>query len=208
MAILHKATLTPSKLELLTAHILAQPWFSGSAATDLRIIGAYRFDDPQGEVGVETHLLTTGEGQVIQIPLTYRGAPHRGAEEWLIGTMVHSVLGDRWIYNGCGDPVYVTELIRTILTGDTQVEQYFETADGPVVFEPTATVHGSGTPGTSVPTIDAIETTNDGSDSIIHAGGLEMVVRHLLTASPHLPTPSLSGALQGIDGTVSLAYLR
>ncbi|WP_432526090.1 maltokinase N-terminal cap-like domain-containing protein [Kineococcus mangrovi] len=38
-------------------------------------LGSYRFDDPDGEVGTETHLLATADGQVLQVPLTCRGAP-------------------------------------------------------------------------------------------------------------------------------------
>ena len=144
MAILHNATLTPSKLELLSAHISGQAWFSASLPTVFERVGAYRFDDPAGEVGVETHLVKAGDGPAIQIPLTYRGAPLAGADDWLVDTMDHSVLGKRWVYNGCNDPVYVAELVRAILTGGSEVEQFVLTADGPVPFESTTTVLGSG----------------------------------------------------------------
>ena len=35
-------------------------------------------------------------------------------DEYLIGTTEHSVLGKRWVYDGCADPVAVS----AILTGD------------------------------------------------------------------------------------------
>ena len=39
--------------------------------------------------------------------MTYRGAPLAGAEEALIGTSEHGVLGTRWIYDAAHDPVAV-----------------------------------------------------------------------------------------------------
>ncbi|MFF4908404.1 hypothetical protein ACFY2T_26470 [Streptomyces sp. NPDC001260] len=48
------------------------------------------------------------------VPLTYRGAPLPGAEHALVGTMEHGVLGPRWAYDGCHDPVLYTELLALI----------------------------------------------------------------------------------------------
>lgn len=94
MAIIHRATLTPSKAELLSG------WLSG----EVEILGAFRFDDPAGEVGVEAFLVRVDDDpQVRHVPLTYRGAPHDGATP--VGTMEHSVLGTRWVYDGTTDPV-------------------------------------------------------------------------------------------------------
>ena len=39
------------------------------------------------------------------------------AESFLIGTTMHSALGKRWVYDGCGDVVYLTALAATILHG-------------------------------------------------------------------------------------------
>jgi hypothetical protein len=208
MAILHGAKLTPSKLELLSAHISDQPWFDASQSQTFEILGAFRFDDPAGEVGVETHFVSAGDGPVIQIPLTYRGAPRPDSDDWLITTMDHSVLGKRWVYNACSDPVYVAELVRAILTGGTQVEQFRKTPDGLVLFEPTATVQGSGAEGTPVPTIDSVDTVLEGSGTVIQAGGLEIVVRHLLTAQSDVDERSLSGSWSGIEQPALLAFLR
>ena len=44
------------------------------------------------------------------VPMTYRGAPLDGAEHALIGTTEHGVLGQRWVYDGCHDPVLVAQL--------------------------------------------------------------------------------------------------
>ena len=92
MALLHRADLTPTKLELLQAWLPTRSWYTGPAAPQLTKVGAFRFDDPAGAVGVETMLVRAGDGPVLQVPLTYRGAPLDGAERWLVGTTEHSVL--------------------------------------------------------------------------------------------------------------------
>jgi hypothetical protein len=78
------------------------------------------------------------------VPLTYRGAPLAGAEESLVGTMEHSVLGTRWVYDGPGDPVYRAEVTRVVREGGTQVRLWVETPEGPVEREPSMQVRGSG----------------------------------------------------------------
>ncbi|MEV7397936.1 hypothetical protein [Aeromicrobium sp. NPDC092404] len=145
MAILHgDADISPTKPELLATWVPAQPWFTGDAA-DLQHLGAYRFDDPAGEVGIETHLVRAGDGPVLQVPWTYRGAPLDGAEQFLVGTMDHTVLGQRWIYDAIGDPVYQAVLATTILTGGSQAELVRELADGSsTIVEPSVRVTGSG----------------------------------------------------------------
>ncbi|HEV7948497.1 MAG TPA: hypothetical protein VGP24_01895, partial [Glaciihabitans sp.] len=109
MAILHPATVTPTKLELTSGWAPAQSWFVGDRTAELTVVGSFRFDDRDGEVGIETLLVRAGTDAVMQIPLTYRGAPLLGGERWLIGTMDHSVLGPRWVYDAVGDPAYIAE---------------------------------------------------------------------------------------------------
>jgi 1,4-alpha-glucan branching enzyme len=123
MAVVHKgATITPTKLELVTEWMPRQRWYHGKGhVPQLRRVGGFRFEDPEGEVGVETLLLVDEAARppvVYQVPLTYRGAPLEGAERALLGTMEHSVLGTRWVYDGPHDPVYVSELVRTVLESD------------------------------------------------------------------------------------------
>jgi hypothetical protein len=48
------------------------------------------------------------------VPLTYRGAPLAGAGHALVGTMEHGVLGPRWAYDGCHDPVMAAQLTALI----------------------------------------------------------------------------------------------
>ncbi|MFJ9817273.1 1,4-alpha-glucan branching protein [Streptomyces sp. NPDC101151] len=118
MAVIHHTTLKPTKLELLTTWLPTRPWYRGGAdAPVLAKPGGFRLDDPAGEVGIEFMVATdssTPEPTAYLIPLTYRGAPLEGAEHALIGTMEHGVLGKRWAYDGCHDPVLVTELLSLI----------------------------------------------------------------------------------------------
>lgn len=154
MAILHgDADITPTKPELLSTWLPTQPWFTGDAS-ELHQVGSYRFDDPDGEVGMEIHLVRAGDGPVLQVPWTYRGAPLDGADSYLVGTMDHTLLGPRWVYDAVGDPVYQAVLAATILTGGTQAELVREFADGRTeIAEPSVRVMGSGS-GSDVPPVD------------------------------------------------------
>lgn len=113
MAIVHEATVSPTKLELITSWLESRPW---AGAGEVERLGSYRFDDPAGEVGIEGLLLSRG-GAVLHVPLTYRSAPLSGGEAHLIGTMQHSVLGERWVYDATGDPVAL-ECYRRGLAGE------------------------------------------------------------------------------------------
>lgn len=128
------ATLSPTKLELVVGWLPKQPWFDGDTST-ARIVGAYRFVDPDGDVGIETLLVRVGD-TTYHVPLTYRGAPLDEAADYLVGTMDHSLLGTRWVYDATGDPVYTVELVRVIREGDTEADRS--------VGEKTAWVEGSG----------------------------------------------------------------
>ncbi len=115
MAIFHRATITPTKTELIAEWAPTRPW-GPSAADPVEVIGSYRFDDPEGRVGMETHLVTAG-GAVFQVPLTYRDEPLDGADDALITEMQHSVLGPRWVYDGLRDPRFVLMLAAVAMTG-------------------------------------------------------------------------------------------
>ncbi|MCB0896825.1 MAG: hypothetical protein H6529_12160 [Nocardioides sp.] len=146
MALLHRATLTPTKPELIAAWLPSQEWADG--LPELRPLGGYRLDDPDGEVGMEGILLQgaddTGDTVVVHVPLTYRGAPLEGAEAHLLGTTEHSTLGTRWVYDATGDPVWRAALARTVAEGGAGAEEYFEVDGERVVREPAVRVVGSG----------------------------------------------------------------
>lgn len=143
MALIYRATLRPTKLELLDDWAPSQPWFEGQPGAGTTLVASFRFDDPAGEVGIETLLVRAG-GPVLQVPLTYRPAPLDGGEAWLITTMEHSVLGRRWVYDAYGDPVYRAVLAATVFTGGREADQYVESDGQTVLRESTATVIGSG----------------------------------------------------------------
>jgi hypothetical protein len=145
MGLVHTtAQLVPSKMEMLGGWIGAQSfWPAGADPAALEPVARYRFDDPEGEVGIETHLVRAGDA-VLQVPLTYRGAPLAGGEDSLVGTLEHSVLGTRWVYDGAGDPVYVAELARVVLTGDREVDTYAERDGVRSVLPHTTHAVGSG----------------------------------------------------------------
>ncbi|PTH85758.1 1,4-alpha-glucan branching protein [Streptomyces sp. A244] len=117
MAVIHHTTLKPTKLELLTAWLPSRPWYRGAGQPELAKAGGFRLDDPQGEVGIEFMVVTDACGPepvAYLVPLAYRGAPLEGAEHALVGTMEHGVLGRRWAYDGCHDPVLAARLTALI----------------------------------------------------------------------------------------------
>lgn len=188
MALLHKATITPGKLELLSRWLPTQAWF-GDDEPDLEQLGAYRFDDPDGEVGIETFLLGDAAGRTLHVPVTYRGAPLEGGDAWLIGTMEHSVLGRRWVYDAEGDPVYAAVLTSTILSGGTQAELEREADGVRTPVESTATVRGSGSPDVQV-------------------GPVDIGIVRVIEGEPPAGIHTLTGTWSGVDAPVVLAVAR
>ncbi len=118
MAEILEATLTPSKLDLLAEWMGSQRWYAAKGRRPrLTRLRGYRLDDPAGRVGIETIIVQDDActpSVVYQVPLTYRGAPLPGAESALVGTMEHSVLGTRYVYDAPHDPVYVAALWELI----------------------------------------------------------------------------------------------
>jgi hypothetical protein len=179
MAIIHRATLSPSKLELIETYLPVQPWFTKDGSAPPELLGAYRFDDPDGEVGLETHLVSHG-GKVYQVPLSYRGSELPGANDSLLGTMEHSVLGTRWVYDACADPVYVAALATAILTGQREAEQFVEVDGGLEPRISSVKVKGSGTPGSEVPSMTPAAPITEDAVTSIDAGELTLLVNRVL----------------------------
>jgi maltokinase-like protein len=207
MALLHRATLAPSKQELVESWLPTRSWSSGR--TVAAKLAEYRFDDPAGEVGVETILWRTDDGAVLQTPLTYRAAPLEGAEIHLIGTSEHSVLGPRWVYDGCGDPVWVATLATAILSGATQAQMFFE-EDGRRVDVPSRMqVRGSGGDSAgdlaNVTSVDSV--IDEGAVTLVRAGDVELTLARVLGA-PLDGRPTLIGRIGDADETSVLASLR
>jgi Maltokinase N-terminal cap domain len=211
MALLHQAELRPSKLELLAGWLPSRPWYPGPAGPELTRVVSYRFDDPAGAVGIETILVRAGDGALLQAPLTYRGAPLDGPERWLVGTMDHSVLGRRWVYDACGDPVYARVLAHTMFTGAGQADEFVDMAGGLVRREPASSVNGSGTPDAAVPAIGALLAVDDDNPTVIRTDTVELVVARVLDGAGGLPAaahPALTGTWDGQATPLVLAYAR
>ncbi|MFJ6697263.1 1,4-alpha-glucan branching protein [Streptomyces sp. NPDC091272] len=150
MATIHRTTMKPTKLELLTEWLPRQKWFEGNtAAPELANAGGFRLDDPEGLVGIEFMVVTDASGGApvaYLVPLSYRGAALDGApDEALIGTSEHGVLGTRWIYDGAHDPTLMGEL-AALLRGDAAPQQQNE-SDAP---DPSVTVQGHDREGAQV----------------------------------------------------------
>jgi Maltokinase N-terminal cap domain len=178
MALVHRATLAPSKQQLVESWLPTRSWASGH--TVAAKLAEYRFDDPAGEVGVETILWRTDNGAILQTPLTYRAAPLANAETHLIGTSEHSVLGRRWVYDGCGDHVWATTLAKTILTGGAQAQMFFERDGDRVDVPPRIHVTGSGN-ADDAPDVTSIDSVSDeGTVTVVRAGDLQLALARVV----------------------------
>lgn len=119
MAEIHAgASLRPTKIELVSGWIGGQRWYAAKGhRPQLRLLAAWRLDDPEGDVGVETLVVADEAGPepiVYQVPLSYRGEPLGSADHALLGTMEHSALGRRWVYDATHDPVYAALLLELV----------------------------------------------------------------------------------------------
>jgi len=69
MGLFHVATVAPSKLEMVAGWIPTQPWGPSTDAV-VEMIGAFRFDDPLGQVGrwhiAPTNVRLSGGGWSIE----------------------------------------------------------------------------------------------------------------------------------------------
>jgi hypothetical protein len=141
VAVVHKTTMSPGKLELLAAWLPAQSWYvAAGERLQLAKAGGFRLDDPAGQVGIEFMVVTSRrEGQPVTylVPMTYRGHALAGAGDGLIGTSQHGVLGRRWIYDGICDPVLVAQMVA-LVQGDAeaQMQAVSNTADPTVTSQP------------------------------------------------------------------------
>ncbi|GCB52983.1 1,4-alpha-glucan branching protein [Streptomyces sp. NL15-2K] len=212
MAVIHHTTLKPTKLELLTAWLASRPWYSGCAGEPvLRKAGGFRLDDPRGEVGIEFMVVTDTadtpgpDPAAYLVPLTYRGAPLDGAEHALVGTMEHGVLGRRWAYDGCHDPVLVTQLLA-LIQGRVHAQDQ-NTTDAPD-REVTRSCTGDG-PALSALRTAAATDDEEGTELALPQGTtlrLHRLLRPAPDGTPALPAaPEATGHVAGAwnlpDGT-------
>ncbi|MXG88624.1 maltokinase N-terminal cap-like domain-containing protein [Nocardioides flavescens] len=183
MALLHpRAQLVPSKQELIDGWLPTRGWWDGVSRTTR---AAFRFDDPAGEVGLEGFVLGAGpEVPDLFVPLSYRAEPLEDAEEHLVGTTEHSVLGTRWVYDACADPVFAQVLARVVLTGDRGGDREFTDESGAHRVEPTsAQVRGDGSAETT-PEVTEARPYDEGPVTVVDAGALQLVVARVLGEAP------------------------
>ena len=170
VALLHEATISPRKDELIGPWLRTRPWWDG--VDDRGPAGSFRLDDPAGEVGIECFLLGSADGSTLFVPVTYRSTPLPGADASRLGTIEHSVLGTRYVHDAAADPVFVATVLDTIRAGGGQAELRVRRADGTEqVREPACTAHGAGVPAVPrhdpqqpLPAIDADDRTSVGGD--------------------------------------------
>ena len=207
MATIHQATLTPTKLELLEEWLPGRQWYPADQAAGLQRVGACRFDDPAGEVGVEIFIVRAADGPLVHVPLTYRGAPMADAEHWLVGTMEHSVLGTRWVYDGVGDPVYLATLVEAVRTGGREADEFVETESGPQQREPSMSVRGTGHAPAGAP-VGTLVRFEDGDPAVVVTDEVRVNVRRVLTALPAEEPLALTGTWPGLPSPLVLATLE
>lgn len=205
MAIFHRATITPTKAELIAGWAPTQTW---GPPTDvpMDVIGSYRFDDPHGRVGMETHLVTAGD-TLLQVPLTYRDEPLVGAENAFITEMHHSVLGTRWVYDGLGDPLLVVMLAAAAMTGQGE-------ALGMVVYDgrwyiapSNVRIQGGGWTQERVPVDDFELGSDDATSVVLHNDRFDLTVFRCPVPGPR-PAIGLTATWDEQPNAVVLAELR
>jgi hypothetical protein len=205
MALFHLATITPTKAELIANWAPTQPW-GPPADVPIEVIGSYRFDDPDGRVGMETHLVMAA-GTLLQVPLTYRDEPLDGAEDALIVEMQHSVLGTRWVYDGLRDPLLVVMLAAVAMTGQGE-------ALGMAVYEgrwyiapSNVRIQGGGWTQRRVP-VDGFEVGHDDATSVVLRNDrFELTVFRRPVPGPR-PAIGLTATWDGQPDPVVLAEVK
>jgi Maltokinase N-terminal cap domain len=205
MAIFHRATLTPTKEELIAAWAPTQPW-GQPAEVPTEVIGAFRFDDPDGRVGMETHLVVAGT-TVLHVPLTYRDEPLDGLDDALIAEMQHSVLGTRWVYDGLRDPLFIVMLAAVSMTGQGEAVGMVVYDDRWYIAPSKVRIQGGGWTQERVP-VDRFELGDVGAtNAVLHNDRFEMTVFRHPVPGPR-PAIGLTATWPDQTAPVVLAEVR
>jgi len=128
--------------------------------------------------------------------------------------MQHSVLGERWVYDGVGDPVYLATVVATICNAGEQAELLVESGGERVRREPTALVRGGGARDGRVPQVAGVpsQVRDDDGRTLVTAGEVNLsITRRLVPTSPagatSTPAGSLTGTWAGQDDPVELVRI-
>ena len=190
MALLHRATLSPTKAEIISAWLPGQPWSPGGDGTvelgSIDLVGAYRFDDPEGRVGLEAHLVQAND-VLLHVPLVYRDAPVESMAAHLVGTTEHSVLGQRWVYDGLADPLFIGMLAAATLTGTGQAIGMVDNAGRWTLVPTPVHVEGGGWFHGPVPVDEFAPVSDDDTWAVLRNDRLELRVAHRPIAGERPP---------------------
>jgi hypothetical protein len=176
-----------------------------SVDEQIEIAGSYRFDDPQGRVGMESFLVRSGD-TLLHIPLTYRDEPLAGAENALITQTHHSVLGNRWVYDGLADPVFVMMLAAVSLTGQGEALGMAYVADRWRIVPANVRIQGGGWTQERVP-IDQFTAQTTGVESTFTNDRFELLV-HRRPVVGSQPPIGLTATWDTPTAPVVLAEIR
>ena len=177
MAVIHHTTLTPGKLELLSAWLPSQSWYRDTGrAPELDRAGGFRLDDPAGEVGLEFIAVTdAATGTTYPGPLPSRPPARPGAPQGLTTIPPPGVRGRRWVYDGAHDQVLVAQL-TALLQGqaEPQAQRISHTPDptvttGPLLADTPLTITGAAT----------VASTGEGTELQVPVAGGGTVVLQL-----------------------------
>ena len=205
MALFHRATLTPTKAELLAAWAPTTAW-GPPAGGPIEVIGTYRFDDPEGRVGLETFLFTVG-GTLFQAGLTYRDEPLPDDVATPVGTMEHSALGTRYVYDGPSDPRYVMMLAGVAMTGQGEALGMVEVEGRWVVAPAAVRIEGGGW-GAERVAVDGFEIADaGGSTSVLRNDRFELTLHHRPVPGIR-PAMGLVATWEGAAAPVVVAEVR
>jgi hypothetical protein len=117
------------------------------------------------------------------------------------------VLGRRWVYDGCGDPVWATTLVAAIRTGGSQSQMFFE-QDGERVDIPARMhVRGSGSAAAADP-VEAVDSVTDAGDVTTVSAGGHVIALARVVGAPLGEGEHLSGTVVETGGSSILAVLR
>jgi len=205
VAIFHRAKMAPTKEELIARWAPNRPW--GPAAGEaIETIGSYRFDDPEGRVGMETFLVTAG-GMLYQVPLTYRDAPLDGASESLITEMQHSVLGTRWVYDAIRDARFVLMLVAVAMTGQGEALGIAQYEGRWYIVPSTVRIRGGGWTQERVP-VDEFAFISEEANACVLANDRFELTFHRRPAQGPQPPIGLTASWDGAASPVVLAEVR
>ena len=186
MALFHLATVSPTKSELIADWAPTQSW-GPPVDAPIHVIGSYRFDDPDGRVGMETYLVTAGD---LLLHVRSRIATNRST----CRRRLHH--GDaalrarhRWVYDGLGDPRFVIMLAAVTMTGQGEALG-LAVYDGRWYIAPSnVRIEGGGWTQERVP-VDRFELdTDDATRSVLRNDRFELTVSGVQPPEPGHPLP-------------------